>query len=295
MPGTLIQLYDGDTHYLTIRPFQPSAEDAIVCKNYDLGAPEVKTNVEERVGRNGVNDNTSLHGASVAKFDLVITPNDDETQWEALERLKGWLDPTKRYYLQYQRYGPGEELWSTVYRAEPWSLVVDKNGGNRLEVSVALSLPEGVWENEAVPYTLRPQGIAAGWSAPWSAPWSLTPSSGTGAVDIPVGGTRPVPFRVYIYGAQFAPVIMDTDTGRKISFTALGGLDIPLGSYVELDTEKGTALMNGDPNNSVYQYIDFSVSSWWALRPNDSNRITVSATTSDSVAQSILYVASRRL
>lgn len=294
MPGTLIYFEDIDGNQLIIRPVYPSANDSIICTTYDLGSPEPKASIEERVGRNGVNDNTTLHGASEAKFSLLITPITGLTQWEALENLKAWLDPTKRYYLCYQRYGE-TDTWKTIYRPDPWALVVDKTGGVKLPVAVSLKLPDGCYESALVPYEMRPTGTAVGFSAPFSAPFSLTPSSGTGATSIDVGGTRPVPFKAYIYGAQTGPVITDTDTDRKLSFTALGGLDIPLGSYVEVDTERGTALLNGDVNNSVYQYIDFSISQWWALRAGETNRISVSATTSDGSAQTILYVAKRRL
>jgi hypothetical protein len=294
MPGTLIYFENADGGQLVIRPESPSANDTIICRTYDLGSPDPKASIEERVGRNGVNDNTSLHGASQAKFDLLITPGGSATQWQTLETLKAWLDPTKRYYLCYKRYGE-TDVWRAVYRPEPWALVVDKTGGVKLPVSVSLKLPEGCYESAPVAYDMRPSGAAVGFSAPFSAPFSLTPSSGTGAVSIVVGGTRPVPFKAYVYGGQTGPVIMDTDTGRKLSFTANGELSIPQGSYVEVDTEKGTALLNGDPNNSVYQYIDFTVSQWWALRGGETNRLTVSATTSDGSAQTIIYVASRRL
>lgn len=294
MAGTLIYLENDLGEQFVIRPVQPRYTDLVFCRTYDLGSPEPKTNAEERTGRNGVNDNTSLHGASQVKFDLVITPEVGVTQWQRLEQLKAWLDPSKRYYVCYQRYGE-TDVWKAVYRPEPWSLVVDKNGGAKLPVSVSLALPEGCYESAAVPYTLRPSGLAVGFHAPFHAPFSLTPSSGTGVTSITVNGTQPVPFIAYIYGGQTSPVLMDTDTGRKISFTGSGGLTVPLGSYVELDTERGTALLNGDINNSVYQYIDFAVSTWWALRPNDTNRISVSALTSDGSAQTIIYVASRRL
>jgi len=294
MPGTLIYFENAEGQQLILRQETPTAYDSIICRTYDLGSPEPKTSVEERVGRNGVNDNTTLHGASQAKFDLLLMADSDLTQWEVLENFKLWLDPTKRYYLCYKRYGE-PETWRAVYRPEPWALVVDKLGGVKLSLSVSLKLPEGVYESTPVAYDMRPSGTAVGFSAPFSAPFSLTPSSGSGAVSIVVGGSRPVPFKAYIYGGQTGPVIMDTDTGRKLSFTANGELNIPQGSYVEVDTEKGTALLNSDPNNSVYQYIDFAVSQWWALRGDETNRLTVSATTSDGSAQTIIYVASRRL
>lgn len=292
--GTFIYLTAPDNSVLILRPASPSAGDAIVCRTYDLGAPQVKEDIEERVGRNGVNDNSSLHGSSYFSADLQVFATQSSTVWQELENLKKFLDPTKRYYVSYQR--PGEsETWTAIYRPEPWSLVHDKQSSVKLNVSMKVFLPEGCYESQLQSYEMRPTGLAAGFSLPFSLPVSLTASSGTGAVDIPVGGTRPVPFRAIIYGGQFEPVIMDTDTGRKLSFTASGGLDIPLGSYVEVDTERGTALLNGDINNSVYQYIDFAVSEWWALRGGESNRISVSATSSDNSAQTLLYVASRRL
>lgn len=294
MAGTMIRLYDGVSEYLYLRPVQPANTDAIFCQNYDLGSPQPKVNTEERTNRNGINDHTSLHGASSAKFDLVICDGGSQTKWQVLEELKSWLDPTKRFYLQYQRLGE-TEVWSTIYRADPWSLVVDPKGGQKLPVSLVLTLPEGIYESQPTVYELRPTGLAVGFSFPLTFPFSMTASSGTGVVEIPVGGSRPVPFKAIIYGGQNSPVIMDTDTGRKLSFTANGGLDIPLGTYVELDTDKGTALLNGDPNNSVYQYIDWTVSTWWALRPGETNRISSTAATSDGSAQTLLYVASRRL
>lgn len=204
MAGTLIYFENAAGETFTIRPAQPSAGDAVVCSGYDLGAPDAKESIEERVGRNGVNDNTTLHGASVAKFDLQIFDGLSISRWAWYELLKQFLDPTKRYFLCYQRYGESE-IWKAIYRADSWSHFVDPGSAQKLKISVQVKLPDGCYESPVTEYTLRPQGLAVGFSAPFSAPFSLTPSSGTGAVAIPVAGTRPVPFRVIMYGAHRWP------------------------------------------------------------------------------------------
>lgn len=293
MPGTTIWLYDESrAQTFTLRPESPSSANGLACKTYDLGAPESKENIDERMGRDGVSDNTSLHGRSVARFELELFGTQSYNRFQMLEDLKRFLDPTKRYYLNYKRYGE-TDVWRAIYRPDTYSCVVGPGSG-RIPVSLQLIIPEGVYETPATEYSIRPSGTSVGMSYPFTAPYSFTPSAGTGIATIYVGGSRPVPFRMLMYGYQNSPVISDTDTGRKISFTANGGLNIPAGSYVEIDVEKGTALLNGDPNSSVYQYIDFGVSTWWKLRSEQNNRISVTASDSDGSAEVKLYVASRR-
>lgn len=294
--GTAIKLVSDDgTKELWIRKPTPNAADNILCQTWDSGFPEPRVSKEERTGQSGDRDDTYLHGGSLFTASIRIMNTDLVSLWETMDELEYWLAPEKRHYVSIAK-PDGSDEYRAVYRADPMALVVDRKSHTMVEGSLQLVLPDGVYLSaETMRYSLRPLGAGVGFSFPHSFPLSLTPSSGGSSASIVVGGTRPTTFKAYIYGGQTGPVITDTDTGLKISFTALGSLTIPLGSYVELDFEEGTALLNGDPNNSVYQYIDFGVSDWWMLRPGEINRIAATATASDASAETIIEFNNRRI
>ena len=294
--GTTIRLLSDDgERELWIRKATPTAQDNIYCKNWDPGWPTPRESSEERTGQSGIRDDTYLHGSSVFRAELRIASTDLLSHWEVMDEFDYWFAPEARHYVVIAK-PDGSDAWQARYRADPLSLVAEQKSHTIIDASLQLVIPDGVYESlETLSYTLRPLGTTAGITFPLTFPFEFTPSSGGGSVELVVGGSRPVAPKVYIYGGQNGPVITDTDTGVRLSFTALNGLDIPLGSYVEIDFLEGTALMNGDPNNSVYQYIDFSISSWWLLRPGEVNRIAVTATSSDGSAQTLIEYKNRRI
>lgn len=295
--GTQIKLVHETTGAeLWLRRAQPTAFDSIYVSSWNASMPEPRESSTELTGQSGTNDDTYLHGASEFVAELKLLSGNYGSHWWVMDEMEEWAAPDARHWVYVARPG-GEDWWRAQYRAGPMAFVVGQKGHSIVEASLQLSIPLGVWESVTMnSYSLRPLGSnTVGVTFPITFPVTWDPSNSGGAQEITVGGKRPTPMVVRIYGGQTAPVISDVDTGDQLSFSALGGLSIPLGSYIEIDFQKGTALINGTPGNSVYQYIDFSISNWWLLRPNEVNRLAMTAAASDGSAQATVEFRNRRL
>lgn len=295
--GTQIKLVHEITgEELWLRRAQPTAFDSIYVSNWNVSMPQPRESVTEFTGQSGVRDDTYLHGASQFVAELQLLQGDYGSQWWVMDVMEEWFAPDARHWIYIARPGT-EDWWRAQYRADPLSFVVGQPGHSIVPASLQLSIPAGVWESITLnSYLIRPLGSnEMGVTFPITFPVTWDPANSGGAQEVTVGGTRLAPMIVRIYGDQTAPVLSDVDTGEKLSFTALGGLSIPLGSYVEIDFQAGTALVNGTPGNSVYQYIDFAISDWWFLRPGQINRLAVTASASDGSAQVVVEFRNRRL
>lgn len=265
-PAELI-LYDAkDT--IAIRPFSPNVKDQIICTSWDLGAPDVRITNTVRPGQDGTDDSAGFLGARTVTLELVVMGSDPYT---TIDRLAAMSHPSRRPNLQLTRAVGGS--WTMGLRGIPFSITYGPSTASKIEFSMTFSAPLGYLEGALKgPYT-APVGTsvaATDWHFPAHLPKGFGPGSNTvPTITLQIGGSLPVSPILYISGPVYNPSV-STDDGEKFAFT---GMHLVAGQVAQIDMGAAT-IRTGDTasglisdDQSLYQTVDFTVSSFWSWLP----------------------------
>jgi hypothetical protein len=276
----VLTLVDGDTS-IVLRPEVPTAADAVVCTQWDLGSPDVRVSSAPRVGADGNTDTTTLTGPRTATFDLIIRGDDPYTVVESLARM---THPSRRPVLRVYRTGGAGETYEMQLRGNPFSISYGKQAASMLQLQLSFEAPLG--------YLLGPPRTAETIPASnyggtgFSFPITFPLGTGFGSQVNPaatrvIGGSAPVAPVVNIYGPVTNPRV-STAAGDVFAFT---GLSLPAGEFVQIDMGAGTVRRGGDPQHSVFHLVDWSVSTFWSWPPGSTQTIRYTGSTGRVLAQ----------
>ena len=133
------------------------------------------------------------------------------------------------------------------------------------------------WDRDGVEYSAvehavntPPEDPGAGFTPPFTPPWSL-PAGTSGSFPADNAGRSPAPWRARINGPTTAldpPFLEHLGTGEALSFTANGGLDVPAGQWVDIDSATRSVLLNGTADRRM-NLATFS--RWFSLAPGSNN------------------------
>lgn len=98
-------------------------------------------------------------------------------------------------------------------------------------------------------------------------------------------GNAPTYPRIIINGPITGPVLDNITTGEHLSFP---GLVVPAGETLDIDMEKRIAYRNGNPQFSVYSFVDVFDSTFFALIP-DINVLRLTGTAADENTHATLF------
>lgn len=274
--GALIRLEDSrlasDPGYKQVLNLRP--ENGYVVQEFVPGFPEVRDNSDKRPRQNGTYDVTQFFGARpvvmmVALVSEMIPVTSDRygmTDADLDTELRGWCLPALRPWLVWSRDG-GEDRRMSV-RISNVTAPIDLRTNKFKVLTISWRAPDGIVERyEKEEETLYPGGTGseAGRSYDMTFDRSYPASDPIGVKHVVNSGTAPVYPVVTLFGPMTQARIENQTTGKKMEL--LSGYTISSGEYLVLDMNEGTAYLNGDPTNSKYDKIDFSVSDWWELVP----------------------------
>lgn len=254
---------------VVLRPYYSgdSTTSGIAMSTLDLGFPTIRESVEDSTDQDGVNDITMFHGSRTVSANLTLLgPNRELTE----QTLRELCQPRKRIFMYVDR-----DNWSSerrmLLRASNFSFVSDKAAGAMFKVALSFSCPSGRMEaaNSSSVELVPTQSATNGFRFPMSLPLDYGFSSGVGTKIATNNGNSSVSPYIYIYGPTTAPKITNRTTKTLMSFTANGGLVIPQGHFVVVDTAGKRVLLDGSITDSKYKYLDFSTSTWMTLESGD--------------------------
>lgn len=272
-----LSLVDGDLR-IVIRDVPVTAADplqhplpAVVCRNWDPGAPDPRDAVNPRGGLDGVADSTAYTGARTVTLDLTVfgggtTPTGaDRTAYALVEQLTAMTHPTRRPYLIVQRPGPDShgDPWRLLLRGTPFSISYGRAAATRLELTLNFSAPDGYFESPLRRTTSAPASdVRGGLILPFALPEPIA-AGGTSAPPIwaDINTSAPVAPVLTMMGPAANPSVTLTD-GRVFAFNDIA---VEVGQLIQVDMGAGTVLLNGQVTSPVYHTVDWSVSSWWRL------------------------------
>lgn len=265
---------------IVIRPESPSYRSPVLCKSWDPGAPAIReAGMYDRTGMDGSWDASSYTGARTVTMELTILGDQGSSAYEYAERLAAMTHPGRRPFLYVRRSQEhsGED-WRIGLRGTPFSLAYGMKAAAMLEMTLSFAAQDGYFESPL--REAYSSGGVTGDSPGFILGGQVFPmtfgSGGYGypTADVIVGGSAPVAPVLRIFGPVANPDV-STDSGDRFHVV---GLNIEADHMLVVDMANGTALIDGGEDASVYHLVDWSVSSFWRLRPGP-NTIRLAATT----------------
>lgn len=246
--------------------------NGFIISEVDLGGPIPRKVVADIPGQDGQQDDTAYFSGRTIQLNGAIVPTvNGLSRTRAKDKLAPFLwpgvEPTLLYAMDFD-----VDVRCFGLKVGNLSNPID-HPVNASAFSVQWTCPDpisyGVPTNE-VDLTVV-AGSSVGFSFPISFPLafgtSMGPSSGSAVL---IGGTYPTWPVLRFFGPITAPSLVFFDgagnpTGTQVMFT--NGLTIAAGDYLEVDTKNKTAVINGDPMASRYNFLDFANTVWGQLFP----------------------------
>lgn len=277
---TTMSLVDGSTTVQFSVGGAPNPGSGVVVKNYDLGFPTAREDVQDLVGQYGTLDQTKHFGNRTVKMDVSVLDVAGSTRHQTMDVLRLLCRPGGRPKLFVQCDGWAQQRVLTL-RGTPASCVVGPLNASYLEASLAWVVPTGAMTATSVSeLQIQPvQTTAVGLSLPLSFPLSFAPGTLSNMATATNSGTIGIPWVAKFYGQATNITITNRTTGA----TMVLNTSIASGNYLQIDSSARTALMNNTPGDSLFGSIDFTQSSWWMLARGD-NVISVTAQSSGTDA-----------
>jgi hypothetical protein len=241
----------------------------------DFGFPDPRAVEDARTQADGVDDTTAHHGARAVTAELFLLSS--EQPGAKIDALRAFCHPGKRPYLVVD-----DEDWPEPrrvrLRADAQSAPHESSLVGNRAVAVSWRAPDGVLLSTAVSDgSASPGGGETGLTFPVTFPLTFPPGGGLGTVRFDVDGTAPAQPISRLYGPFGGAAGVRTgwaneSTGERLEFD---GLQVAAGDYVELNHADRTVRLNGntDAASNRYRFLDFAVSSWWALQPGQQNTL----------------------
>lgn len=253
---------------IVLRPERATAGDPIICRQWDLGAPEVRAASTDRANADGTIDRAGYTGSRAVAFDLQIVGDANNSPYAYAERLATMAHPSRRPRLRITRNTPEAygQVWEMELRGNPYSLAYGRRAAALLEMQLSFTAPLGYLVGENQGYEANPAEDIV--DTGMSFPVTFDLSTGNGGGDNPVlslvvGGSVPIHPVIYVYGPAVNPDL-STDAGDRFKFS---NLTLNSGEFVQIDMGAGTVRLNGAPESTVFHTVDFSVSTFWRWLP----------------------------
>lgn len=221
----------------------------------DLGFPETRNAQTNRAGTDGVDDTTKYVGQRPIIAEVFLPT---ATAFTLRDQLAGLMHPRNKHYL-YVNNGEWAAERRVVVRPKTFTCPMTRP----VTAQLGWSAPGGVLEDADVSVLpLAPLSTAeAGLSSPLASPLAFPAGALPGQSQITIGGSAPVFLTADIYGPCTNPALFSAATQETLRFN----LTLAAGDYLHVNMANRTAYLNGDPTQSRYGQLDFTVSSWWQL------------------------------
>jgi hypothetical protein len=279
-PISLVDVDSGDTIIIQ----DPSGNALpLVVQSLQVSGADIREVVDDRPQADGTLDTTYFAGAAAVTCAVTCVPGLTAHQVE--DTLRAWLRPRRRAWLTVQRAG-WEAPRRMMVRADALS-PPQSAPGPMVTMQMAWKAPNGVWESvDEFSSTIYPSGAASGGlSVPFSLPMSLGAGYPSGSALIVNDGTEDTPPLIRIYGPATGPGVTNATTGLGVQF--LSTYALAAGDYVSIDVTGNTVLLNDDPSQSRFSFIDWSQTDLWALEPGE-NQISFTGTGLSAITQAVL-------
>lgn len=292
-----LKLHNGPT-VITIRPHPASGRDPIMCKSWDLGAPEVRYTSTPNPGADGVTISAGFLGSRTVVLDLQILGDDRHDPYWYAAVLTQMAHPAAAPMLTVHRYGntptntpvTDDDKWRMYLRGSPYSLVYTQRSAAVIDLQLTFLCPSGMlesgWRQHELVDTIEDAGARTDWifSAVFPKGFGLVGATYPNRT-ITIEGDAAVTPTIYIVGPVTDPEI-ESD-GDRFKFD---GLTLAEGHTVGIDMGSGNIWLSdavGGPiidSMTAYGAVDWGVSTYWTWNPGP-HHINLLSTTGSVIVQ----------
>lgn len=247
--------------------------NGFIVSSLDLGMPPVRPVSDSLPGQDGTDDQTRNFDARTVQLSGAAVPTlAGASRSKALDKLTPYIIPGAGASLVYALDDDMAERQLDFAYITNWTNPVD-HPVNMSQLAFQLVCPNPIAYDADIQEVDVPfaTGSTAGFTFPFSFPLAFGAGGATeGSAFVTSEGTYYAWPILRIYGPCVDPAIYwfdpitDAPLGVQVVFS---GLTIAEGDYVEVDTKAHTALVDGDPSSSVYQFVDFVNTQWGPLQP----------------------------
>lgn len=244
--------------------------DPYVVVSLQIGSPAVRTVARNRALADGTFDESKYTGARAVTVTLrlktaaVCNPGSD--MQSLIDAVTPYMSPRRRPTLTWQLPG-SESARSMVVRGESWPYTIasPKHPGIGLQwVCPSGEIHAGGDEAEHCETIIPASDVEAGrlynenYADGGRGPYP--PSAPLGGRIIVNPGNAAAHWEATIFGLVTNPII--TINGTSMKFDRNGGLHLAGGSSVVINTRNRTILLNGDPDDSRYDKVNYGEWAW---------------------------------
>lgn len=283
------------TEELIIRPVPANASNPIMCRSWDLGAPDVRYTSTPNPGADGTTESPGFLGSRQVSLELQILggpkPEDGtvhDAYWYAA-KLVQMTHPSANPVLIVERLDDlaGEALavdptadtnWYMQLRGNPYAVPYVQRSAAMVEMQLSFTCPSGVLESGVKRFDAGP-AVQPGNVVDWVFPCDFPQTFGLYGVIYPqlninVGGDSAVNPIISIAGPATNPeIICDaTDPKKKTTFR-FKGLTLAAGQSVGIDMGTGNIRLGPTDSGAIpddmtaYNTVDWEVSTFWTWTP----------------------------
>jgi hypothetical protein len=251
------------TAWLTLGASELPLEDeraGYFCELLDLGYPvprEVSANVPDQ---DGAIDRTALMGPRVVTVSVHALAGVGARIDAVASAFAPYMVPSARPVLHYvlDRPGEAERVLTLRPAAYGWPIV----GPNERVISLQWVAPDPIVRDPNVETSTAWAGTAEGGGRIYNLvpPREYPPGGAATVADVQTYGDLPARPLLRIYGPITGPAVTfhrASDGGACGAVPLVDGYAIEAGHYVEVDTQKHTAYLDGDRGASVLNAVDW--------------------------------------
>jgi hypothetical protein len=275
-----LELING-SETITVRPLYPAGPDPIMCKSWDLGAPEFRYTTVANPGVDGTTYSDGFIGARTVTFELAImgglSPDDGKVHdaYYYANRLTAMAHPNAKPVLRITRNDEinAGRAYTMDLRGSPYSLPFTARSAALLEMQLVFTCPLGLIQGPLLTYETEDIAGDDG-IQDWVFPAKFPKTFGLRGVRYPqliikVEGDIAVTPTIYIHGPVTDPEIA-TDDNERFAFD---GLTLAAGQTVQINMATGSVRLGTTSTGTilddmtVYNTVDWAVSTFWRWNP----------------------------
>lgn len=231
---------------------------------FTIGSREVRAVTRNRALADGQIDDTRYSGARAVTIGIVL--NEDscdsgDTMQKLYDRVLPYMKASRRPILTWSLPGSDGDRRQLTVRGD--SAPVNISGNKHQGLLLSFRAPEGSITSAGDPVCILldpATDTEAGRTYDQTYDKTYPPSLAVGDRLIHNGGNDDAHWTATIYGAVTNPFLKIN--GITITFDQNGGLDLPSGSSVVIDTLTRTIYLNGNPADPRYDRTNFAAWSW---------------------------------
>ena len=281
-----LDLYgDGTTTMLLEDP-----SSGYFCTDLSLGSPTVREVTNNKPDQNGTDDRTSLLGSRAVTANISALVGAGARIDQVASSFGPYMDPSKRPVLHYMLDRDDAIERTITLRASnyAWSIT----GPFQRDIQLAWVAADPIAYDATIKQATAWAGVTGGPGRYYPLGFDRSyPTSGGGAVTAQLynfGDLNALPL-TRIYGSATQPIVVYQGICQ---FAFLATLVLNAGDYADIDSKRRIVFKNGDTSQTLYQFVDWSVSAWPYIPPTPPGSpvlMTIQASSASGVTQADAY------